>query len=617
MAGKKEEVKLPIRGCLAPLPEGKRGYGIHINATSKGKSELGPRIIYGNGRCVVIRSLADPSKSEVFTGHKSKVNVAVFSPNGEWVASGDSEGTVLVWEASNKKIKNEVTACRNVLDITWDPEGKRIVAVGDGENMKAKAFAWDSQNNLGEITAHSKAILAVAHRPVKPYSVVTASEDLCVNTYKGPPYKFEHSFKDHQRYPNSVRFSPDGSQYVSVGADSKIYVFNGETGEKVKEIGSDKKEAHSGSIFEVSFSPDGKSILTCSGDKTAKIWDLESGHCKTTFTISKKAQVEDMQISCLWHEDYLISVSLSGAINYLDAAHPDAPKRVVQGHSTNLCSFAADVKAGVFYVSDVDGRIGVWNFKSGECAWLHGKGHEKTVVGLAVSADGKTLASVGLDDKIRFNDVSSHSFKEDATALGGKPVAVANANKDKDLFAVVTAQEKLVLLRGTKVVSTTDLHCRPNHVVFSPNDDHLAVAGKDYKIHIFELSHDSVKPSKVLDNHIKEVNVCVYNSSGTQLVTAGKDRNIYFWVNDKPQNVTGWCNHNAQVTDVSFSPNNERVVTGSADESIIVWKDTKTYETSRTTLEAAHCQGVDRVFFWDDKTVISMGSDRVIKVWDV
>jgi len=150
MAGKKEEVKLPIRGCLAPLPEGKRGYGIHINATSKGKSELGPRIIYGNGRCVVIRSLADPSKSEVFTGHKSKVNVAVFSPNGEWVASGDSEGTVLVWEASNKKIKNEVTACRNVLDITWDPEGKRIVAVGDGENMKAKAFAWDSQNNLGE-----------------------------------------------------------------------------------------------------------------------------------------------------------------------------------------------------------------------------------------------------------------------------------------------------------------------------------------------------------------------------------------------------------------------------------------------------------------------------------
>jgi len=616
MAAKKEEAKLPIRNCFAPLPEGKRGYGIHLYATSKGKSELGPRMIYGNGRCVVIRSLADPSKSEIFTGHKGKVNVAVFSPNGEWVASGDNEGTVLVWEAGNKKIKNEVTACRNVLDITWDPEGKRIVAVGDGENMKAKAFAWDSQNNLGDITAHSKAILAVTHRPTKPYSLITASEDLTINTYKGPPYKFEHSFKDHVRYPNSVRFSPDGSQYVSVGADSKIFLFNGENGEKIKEIGTDKKEQHSGSIFDVSWSPDGKSILTCSGDKTVKIWEVESGHCKTTFTINKKPQVEDMQISCLWHEDYLLSVSLSGAINYLDVAHPDAPKKVVQGHGTNLAGFAPDVKNGVFYVSDVDGRIGVWNLKSGECQWLHGKGHEKTVVGLAVSVDGKNLASVGLDDKIRINSVESHNFKEDATDLGGKPVAIASANRDKDLFAVVTAQEKLVLLRGSKVVSTTALGVRPNNVVFSPDDSQVVVSGKDYKVHIFDISHDSAKAGKVLDNHIKEVNVVAFSPSGA-LVSAGKDRNIFFWVNDKPQNATGWCFHSAQVTDISFSPSGDRVVSGAADENIIVWKDTKTYESTRTTWEAAHCQGVDRVFFWDEHTIISLGADRVIKVWDV
>jgi len=489
--------------------------------------------------------------------------------------------------------------------------------VGDGENMKAKAFAWDSQNNLGEITAHSKAILACAYRPVKPHSLVTASEDLTINTYKGPPFKFEHSFKDHARYPNSVRFSPDGAFYASVGADSKIFLFNGETGEKVREIGTEKKEQHSGSIFDLSWSPDGKSFLTCSGDKTAKIWDPESGHCKTTFTISKKPQVEDMQISCLWHEDYLLSVSLSGAINYLDVAHPDAPKRVVQGHNTNLAGFAADPKNGVFYVSDVEGRVGVWNFKSGECTWLHGKGHEKTVVALAISADGKTLASVGLDDKIRLNNVSSGNFSDDSTAIGGKPVAVAQANKDKDLFAVVTAQEKLVLFRGNKIVSTTDLHVRPNNVIFSPSDNQLAVSGKDYKVHLFDVSHDAVKPSKVLDNHIKEVNVIAYNSAGNQLVSAGKDRNIYWWVNDKPQNATGWCFHNAQVTDISFSPSNNLMASCSADEGIIIWKDTKTFESTRTTWDAAHCQGVERICFWDEKTVVSLGSDRVIKVWDV
>jgi len=237
--------------------------------------------------------------------------------------------------------------------------------------------------------------------------------------------------------------------------------------------------------------------------------------------------------------------------------------------------------------------------------------------GLGIVADGKTLASVGLDDKIRYNAPESHQFSNDATALGGKPVAVAAAHKDKDLFAVVTAQEKLLILRGSKIASTTDLGCRPNNVVFSPNDTQIAVSGKDGKVHIFEVSHDSAKKTKALENHLKEVNVCAYNKDGSTLVSAGKDRNIYVWIGDKPQNASGWCFHNAQVMDVSFAPSQDRLVTGSADETIIIWKDLKSYDNTRTTLDAAHCQGVERVLFWDDSTVLSLGSDRVIKTWQV
>jgi len=310
-------------------------------------------------------------------------------------------------------------------------------------------------------------------------------------------------------------------------------------------------------------------------------------------------------------------VSLSGAINYLDVSKPEHPKKVVHGHSTNLCGFAADPQHGVFYVSDMDGRVGCWNYKTGDCQWLAGKGHEKTVVGLALSSDGKTLASVGLDDKIRLNNPENHQFKDDATALGGKPVAVAAAHKDKDLFAVVTAQEKLVLLRGSKVVSSCDLGCRPNNVAFSPNDSQIVVSGKDGKVHLFDVSHDAAKPSKSLENHLKEVNVCTYNNNGSMLVSAGKDRNIYIWIGDKPQNASGWCFHNAQVMDVGFSPSQDRIVTGAADESIIIWKDLKAFDNTRTTLDAAHCQGVERVMFWDDSTLLSLGSDRVIKTWQV
>lgn len=61
---------------------------------------------YTNGRSVVIRDLAEPSRAVIFTEYKAKVNVANFCPNGEWVASGDSEGNVMIWGTDNMIVKN-------------------------------------------------------------------------------------------------------------------------------------------------------------------------------------------------------------------------------------------------------------------------------------------------------------------------------------------------------------------------------------------------------------------------------------------------------------------------------------------------------------------------------
>ena len=40
--------------------------------------------------------------------------------------------------------------------------------------------------------------------------------------------------------------------------------------------------------------------------------------------------VEDMQVGCLWQGDYILTVSLSGYINYLDRNNPDKPSRIIK-----------------------------------------------------------------------------------------------------------------------------------------------------------------------------------------------------------------------------------------------------------------------------------------------
>ena len=42
------------------------------------------------------------------------------------------------------------------------------------------------------------------------------------------------------------------------------------------------------------------------------------------------SQVEDQQVSCLWQGEHLLSVSLSGFINYLDVNNPSQPLRVLK-----------------------------------------------------------------------------------------------------------------------------------------------------------------------------------------------------------------------------------------------------------------------------------------------
>ena len=79
---------------------------------------------------------------------------------------------------------------------------------------------------------------------------------------------------------------------------------------------------------QVSWSPDSSQLISASGDKTVKLWDVGSNTAVTTFNMG--ADVMDQQLGCLWQKDHLLSISLSGYINYLDKNNPDRPLRTVK-----------------------------------------------------------------------------------------------------------------------------------------------------------------------------------------------------------------------------------------------------------------------------------------------
>ena len=121
-------------------------------------------------------------------------------------------------------------------------------------------------------------------------------------------------------------------------------------------------------------------MLTASGDKTCKLWDVQASQVvtlvyfhihdymyKCSYLMHSEFkmgdQVEDQQVSCLWQGEYLLSVSLSGHINYLDRNNPDRPLRVLKGHNKNLSAVASFNNGSTIYSASFDGRIDILNYR--------------------------------------------------------------------------------------------------------------------------------------------------------------------------------------------------------------------------------------------------------------
>lgn len=608
---------------IAPQPLATRGHGTHICVTSKGD-----RMMYGSGWSVFWRSLEDMSECDSFTEHIKPVRSAVISPNGRWVASGDETGQLKTWEIGNKKVKLATGVLNKVNDIAWGPDSKRILIVGDGNPLKGKAISYDSGNSIGGFDRHSKDILAVACKETRPFRAVSCSEDMRMNIYSAFPVKYQKKPDadspkgKHTRYPNCVRFAPDGSSLITVGSDTKIFVCNPDTGEFVKEL-KDKKMGHKAcSIYSFSYSPDSKQILTVGSDKTAKIWDIESGEVKTSFDWNKSSRdVGHMLVSTFWikgkAKEYLGTLALNGEISFLDPADSSKPAQTVHGVTSIPTSVVADRKGGKFYVGEEGGKVTAYDFKSGAGQWIKGDGHiGKKVVALGIS-DG-ALVSTGWDNTVQFSDTKSLEYG-DSVSLPSQPTGLAVGKKDSGLVVVSLGKGAVVVIRGKKVVSTLEVSYSALSIDINADDTEVTVGGKDKAIHTYTLAGD-----KLTEKHVdKEAStkpvtlVVAHPSLPGKVASANSGAEIFLSDGQKIKNGDGWEYHHGTIRTGAWSPDGKRLATGAMDEVIIVFSDLDNYKAKVRESVSDNAQGVVALTWWDDETIIACAYDMSIKIFKV
>ena len=76
----------------------------------------------------------------------------------------------------------------------------------------------------------------------------------------------------HTRRVNSVSFSPDGRTLASGSGDNTIRLWDGVTGAHLRTL-----TGHTSNVLSVSFSPDGRTLASGSWDDTIRLWDGVTG----------------------------------------------------------------------------------------------------------------------------------------------------------------------------------------------------------------------------------------------------------------------------------------------------------------------------------------------------
>ena len=87
------------------------------------------------------------------------------------------------------------------------------------------------------------------------------------------------TFTGHSGSVLSVAFAPDGRTVISGTGDRTLRLWDVETGDSLRTF-----TGHSDWVRSVAFAPDGRTVISGSADNTLRLWDVETGDSLRTFT---------------------------------------------------------------------------------------------------------------------------------------------------------------------------------------------------------------------------------------------------------------------------------------------------------------------------------------------
>ncbi|KAF8842621.1 WD40 repeat-like protein [Paxillus ammoniavirescens] len=282
---------------------------------------------------------------------------------------------------------------KKIWSVAFLPDGKEVISASEDGNTRRWRVADGCE--LGGAVREKGGVLAVVASSHRQW-IATADGEKNITIWNTTTYEKVVVLEGHSDCVRSLAFSPDSERLVSGSEDKTVIVWNTTTGKRL--LGP--LIGHTNTIWCARFSPNGNMIASCDGGGgETRIWNGHSGKLLIL-------PIEVLAVSLAWT--------------------PDNQQLIVGCKDGSIKCFA----------SSSGSLLADW------------KAHINVINSIAVSPDGKFIASASSDKTVRLWDMTT------STQNIGPPI---------------------------------QCHDRVYSVAISPDGTHLVSGGRDNRVYIWSL----------------------------------------------------------------------------------------------------------------------------------